>query len=469
MKRKRKWAGLLLIFTLLALFGGYFFLAYYYRNSFSLNTWINGVYCTGKTIDQVNTELLRRAEAPIITVTDREGAVRTVDLSAADYTMDFTRPLTRCLQEQNPYLWIENILFSGNQTLLPDFTVDEEKLQGLWNELDFVKEQKNRQEGLSIAFGEEGYTLINGLENRLNQEKAYEALRQAVADGVTELSLEEKGCYYTVERTKEQEELFRLWEKIEAFQKCGIIYDMGDERIALAGRIAGSFLETDNELPLLDKDGELMVSEENIKAFIKELAAEYDTYGAERTFESTRGDTVTVKGGTYGTRLNQKAEVKYLLEAFLERSGAQRTKEEIHIPVYERKALHRGKNDIGSTYIEVDMTEQKMYYYEEGELLLETEVVTGRTGRGWGTPEGVNYVYNKQKNRILRGEGYASPVKFWMPVNGGIGIHDANWRDEFGGEIYKRNGSHGCINTPKEVMPQLYEMVEIGTPVILFY
>ena len=86
-----------------------------------------------------------------------------------------------------------------------------------------------------------------------------------------------------------------------------------------------------------------------------------------------------------------------------------------------------------------------------------------------GTPAGVNYVNNKQRNRVLRGEGYASPVKYWVPVKGAIGIHDANWRSEFGGEIYKTNGSHGCINTPTEIMSQLYDAVEIGTPVIMFY
>ena len=60
-------------------------------------------------------------------------------------------------------------------------------------------------------------------------------------------------------------------------------------------------------------------------------------------------------------------------------------------------------------------------------------------------------------------------MKLWMPVYKGIGIHDASWRDEYGGEIYKTNGSHGCINTPYEKMEQLYERADIGTPVIMFY
>ena len=100
---------------------------------------------------------------------------------------------------------------------------------------------------------------------------------------------------------------------------------------------------------------------------------------------------------------------------------------------------------------------------------METDVVTGNTSKKWGTPEGIYSVYAKQKNRILRGTGYASFVNYWMPVNGNIGIHDASWRSTFGGEIYKKSGSHGCINTPYQKMKEIYDTVEIGIPVIMFY
>ena len=78
-------------------------------------------------------------------------------------------------------------------------------------------------------------------------------------------------------------------------------------------------------------------------------------------------------------------------------------------------------------------------------------------------------MYNKQKNRVLRGPNYRTPVKFWIPVRGAIGIHDAKWRDEFGGDIYLTDGSHGCVNTPMDAVEKLYEMVEIGTPCVMYY
>jgi lipoprotein-anchoring transpeptidase ErfK/SrfK len=139
------------------------------------------------------------------------------------------------------------------------------------------------------------------------------------------------------------------------------------------------------------------------------------------------------------------------------------------VPAYSQEGYARGLDDIGDTYIEVDLTEQKLYYYVEGEIALETDVVTGNLAKKYGTPEGINFVYNKQRNRTLRGPGYSSFVKYWMPVKGGIGLHDASWRSKFGGEIYKTNGSHGCINMSTQVAARLYDMVELGTPVVMFY
>lgn len=193
------------------------------------------------------------------------------------------------------------------------------------------------------------------------------------------------------------------------------------------------------------------------------LADKYDTVGTTRLFHATRGETVMVKGGIYGNEIDREAEKEYLLNAFLNK------KSEVHTPEYIQTAQKQGLDDIGDTYIEVDMTEQKLYYYEKGRLVIETSVVTGNTSLRRGTPCGTNYVYAKQKNRILRGEDYETFVKYWIPVKGAIGIHDSSWRSEYGGEIYKTNGSHGCVNTPLDEVAKLYDMVEIGTPCVMFY
>ena len=194
---------------------------------------------------------------------------------------------------------------------------------------------------------------------------------------------------------------------IEDFQDCGIVYQMGDEQIPIDASVVCDWILLDEKGDfMLDDTGALQLREGAVEEFIEELAKEYDTVGGTRTFQSTRGDLITIEGGIYGNKLDKKAEIAYLEEAFVNKV------KEVHTPIYTQMGMKQGKDDIGDTYIEVDMTEQTMYYYQNGELMIETPIVTGNTSRRMGTPEGVNYVYLKQTDRILRGEGYASHVNF---------------------------------------------------------
>ena len=457
------------LILLLFLLTVYFVLALYYREGFSLNTWINGVYCTGKTVEEVNSELLSHTEAPDVVIVDKAGEKYTIALTDVDYHADFSSVLEAYRQEQNPYLWVDNVLFHSRRTLAPAVTVDEEALRRAYNALDFVQTEQKRIKDYSLTRDTEGaYVFTDGLSDRIDLEKAFLALKQIVENGQETLNLQESGCYYEITPDESQKALRNLWKEIERFQTCNIVYCFGEERHPVTAADCASFLTAENGLPVQDEKGSFVLDEEAVTAYVQSLAKEYDGYGRTRQFHSTKGDVITIEGGTYGSKLDQKKEVRYLMEHLLD-PGVHTGTQQSHIPVYEREAFCYGKNDIGDTYIEVDMTEQKMYYYEKGVLKLETEIVTGNMRRRMGTPEGVNFVYNKQKNRVLRGPGYASPVKFWMPVKGGIGIHDASWRKEFGGDIYQTAGSHGCINTPKDKMEELFDCVQIGTPVVMFY
>lgn len=468
MKKTKRllFAVLLMILVLLT---AYLALAFYYRDSFSLNTWINGVYCTGKTVEEVNSELLAQTEAPIFCIRDKEGDEYLIPLEWVGYQADYAPVLIRYREEQNPYLWIDNIVSRLHPEIHPAVMVDEDLLQSEFDNLEFVLQERARVQDYSLVQDpEKGYVFTDGLIDRIDLEKAYRALAEKVTAGENCLDLAEAGCYYDVSPNETQKSLRILWKEIETYQNCDIVYCFGEDRHPLTAADCAGFLQKENGLPIRE-GGSFVLDPEAVAAYVEQLAALYDGYGRTREFHSTRGDVVTIEGnGTYGSKMDQKKEVEYLMRHLLD-DGVHTGTVQTHIPSYERQAFCYGRNDIGDTYIEVDMTEQKMYYYENGERKLETDIVTGNMKRRMGTPEGVNFVYNKQRDRVLRGPGYASPVKFWMPVKGGIGIHDAGWRKEFGGEIYKTTGSHGCINTPRDKMEELYDMVQVGTPVVMFY
>ena len=121
----------------------------------------------------------------------------------------------------------------------------------------------------------------------------------------------------------------------------------------------------------------------------------------------------------------------------------------------------------GLTYIDISIEKQRVILFENGRKAMESACVTGTPNRERATHYGSFRINYKQRNRILRGSQklYEAFVSYWMPFDGGIGLHDATWRGSFGGNIYKSNGSHGCINLPPAFAKQLYERVTVGMPV----
>lgn len=454
--------GFIILLSVILMYLG---LVYYYRDGFSYGTWINGVYCAGKSIDEVNEELLKQYDYAGLTIMDSDGKSYAVWAEEVNFTADFTEVLNLYQKRQNPYLWVDNLTGNGrDKNLEPIINYDQAAYEKIVSNFPFFHGIKENERTVEIIKSSEGYQLLDERTHVLNEEKTLEMIKSSFETLEPVLDLEAAGCYENLPMDEEMMQIKTLWRKLADYQDCGIVYRFGEEVCPIEAGIVCDFLMLDEKGDfVLDESGNLCTDPEKVYAFVDYLADAYDTVGSVRYFQATRGEIVTVEGGTYGNKIDREAEKEYLLQAFLDK------RKEEHEPVYLQMAVRQGRDDIGDTYIEIDMTNQMMYYYEDGVLKIETPVVTGNTSLRRGTPTGTNFVYNKQQNRILRGEGYSSPVKYWIPVKGAIGIHDASWRNKYGGEIYKTNGSHGCINTPLEEVSALYDMVEIGTPCVMFY
>ncbi|MCM1568934.1 MAG: L,D-transpeptidase/peptidoglycan binding protein [Roseburia sp.] len=451
----------------------------YFWNRFAPNVWINGIYCTGKTAEEVNRELLASAVLPeklVVTgYLSEEGTEGSQTLVLADiaFSMDYLEELKEHMNNQIPWRWPACLTASQNHEVPAAYSYDTAKLISCLESMSvYTQEDMPEDYFIQYAGSGQGYTLYDGMMNRLDTEAAVKCIKEALTKGQEEVNLMESGCYYDVPLSRKQENTRLLWTKLESFQQNSPSYDFEEEKLQLSPDDMVSFIQkSDDRLPLVDEEGAFVLDEEAIALFVEKMANEYDTYKKDWSFLSTRGDTVAVQGETYGGIIDRETEILWLTEYLnrLLQGEPIAAEEKIHIPVYRQEPYYRGKDSVGPTYIEVDMTEQRLYYYDEGRLTLETDVVTGSVRPKRETPEGVNYVYAKQQNRTLRGPGYATFVKYWMPVNGNIGLHDASWRKEFGGDIYLTNGSHGCVNLPSDKADELYQEVEIGTPVVMFY
>ena len=294
------------------------------------------------------------------------------------------------------------------------------------------------------------------LGNQLDIQKADRAIDTAIKEGLEQVSLEEQDCYIAPKVYKEDEKLKKECEDANKMLVAKITYDFGDRKeVVDSDEIADWITFGDDYTFDLD--------EEKITEYVHQLGLKYDTFGLSRKFTTHDGQTITLKGGDYGWCMDQDATVVDLLNAL--ESGYQGTME----PQYTYTAMSREENDIGDTYVEICISQQVMWCYKDGVCIVYTPVVTGNPNKGNATPSnGVWSIDAKMQNYTLVGEGYRSPVDFWMPFNGNVGIHDMQTRAYFGGTIYLTNGSHGCINTPYENAKMIYENVSIGTPVIVY-
>ena len=171
--------------------------------------------------------------------------------------------------------------------------------------------------------------------------------------------------------------------------------------------------------------------------------------------------------GTLGWSIDVKGETEKIIEELKEGKDVKRE------VLYDATAPTWEGNEIGDTYIEISRSAQRMWFYKNGSIIVETDVVTGCLNEGHSTPAGAYKLLNKLRNQTLIGanpdDPYESKVSFWLPFIGNMyGIHDASWRGRFGGSIYVYNGSHGCVNTPYNKVQAIYENIEIGTPVLIY-
>lgn len=450
---------------LVAFIGFYIFVSSYYTKGFSFNTRINGVYCTGKNVSEVNEELLKSYTRDRITVSSGYGSDEVILLSDIDYKADFTASLEGIYKDQNPWLWIMNASkYNLKSELMADITFDKDKLLNAVDSLNISKEYSSQREQVTeIRYSQkEGYFLYEDTNALLDMDALYELiLKDAYDQDVIYIPDE-----FFLERklTKEMSHEKKVWDEVSSFFETKLFYDMGEEIIPISSAVLSNFVVYDASKRdfVRNEDGSVFFDETIAKEYIDKLCDRYETYAKPRDYITFSGEEKHINFSVYGTLIDKAFEEKYFIEAV--KNG----NEEKHVPKYIKKGYVRGLDDIGDTFIEVDLTNQVMHFIKDGLEEKTFDIVTGKPSAGFATPEMVAYVYRKVPGKYLRGEDYCSYVNFWMPIYDKIGLHDASWQSKFGGNRYLTHGSRGCINMRHDDAEYLYNSIEVGIPVIVY-
>ncbi|MGI6094857.1 MAG: peptidoglycan binding domain-containing protein [Lachnospiraceae bacterium] len=460
-KKRRKILQIVLLVYLFLVAAAYIGGVVYYSRYFFRGSTINGMDCTGKTLAGVKESISDEILSYTLTIEDQDGQKEVI--TAPQIRMAYVEDgkLDELKKQQNPFLWFLAFAHENDYDMAVTTEFDTATLKQIVDGLPFLQEENmTAPQDAHLQQNEQGvYEIVpEVMGNQLDYEKTLECIVSAVKEGKTELSLKEEDCYIRPAVYSDDESLNQKMQQYNTYLSSRITYDFGGRQEVIDGNTILTWLAEDEQ-------GNVYLDEEKVLASMKELAIKYDTFGLSRQFTTSHGETITLKGGDYGWCMNQKEEAAAVME--IVQNGQS---EENRQPVYRYSAKDRSANDIGGTYVEVSISEQRMWCYKDGVCIVDTPVVTGNVSKQYDTPSGGCWAIDaKKKDAVLKGEGYSTPVTYWMPFNGNVGIHDADtWRSQYGGDIYLTNGSHGCVNTPYVNAEKIFNAVEIGTAVIVY-
>lgn len=447
-------AGILLV----AAGGVYAGMSQKYKTRFFPNTQINGVDASGKTAAEVQELIAEGVNGYTLTIDERNNQTETIAGTDIKLHAEFDGSLEKMVAAQNPFAWLWHMK-QEEYTIGTMVAYDDAALESQIRNLSCLDPEK-AVEPVNAKISEyvsgQGYSIEPEQEGTaVEAEKLTQAVTGAIENLQDHLSLEEADVYKKPTVLKDDASLAEQLDKMNKYAKMSVTYQFGDSTETLNGDQIHAWL-------IANADGSVSVDSSKVSEYVSEMAKAHNTSNKAKTLKTSYGSTIQVSGGTYGWKINQAAETEAL--AAIIASGESTTRE----PEYSQKAASHGANDYGDTYVEINLTGQHLFFYKEGKLVVESDFVSGNLAKGWGTPAGSYPLAYKQKNAVLKGENYRTPVNYWMPFNNGIGMHDAKWRSSFGGTIYKTGGSHGCINLPPSVAKTIFDNISAGTPVICY-
>ncbi|MEF9954009.1 MAG: L,D-transpeptidase [Clostridium sp.] len=436
------------------------------RSRFVKGTEVNGISIDNMTVDEAKTQIGNTYAGNYkLTIKTKDGKTEVITGPEIGYSTIVPEGLQAILDAQNASGRSFGPHVDNSHEMQITGTYDEKALIARIKTLSCIVGNDimiTSDAHISAYQAGQPFSIIPEVQgNNVDVEKTIGVLRGAAAIGLKEINLAEWDCYYKVNIKANDESLKKLCDTMNHCKDMTITYTFGENTVNLPGETICTWLTGSS-------NGQIGVNHEQAAAYIASLAAQYDTAGTARTFHTAAGKDVSI-AGPYGWRIDQAGETAALIAMI--QTGQTQSRE----PQYASLGASRTVPDWGKTYVEIDLTGQHAYMYKDGVQVWEAPCVTGNVEKKYTTPPGIYSLTYKQTDRILKGDKkpdgtyeYESHVDYWMPFNGGIGLHDASWRNKFGGTIYQYAGSHGCVNLPSAKAKPLYDLVYTGIPVICY-
>lgn len=443
----------------------------YYNDKFLNGTMVNGSDVGGMTLQKANDQLSKKVNGQSLKLIFNDGQSEVLQSAQLGVSYNKDNSLNQLMKNQNKWAWFIGFFKNEKNTLTDLIQISDENLTNGIASMEHAKEENQiAPTDAYIQYKDGSFSIIEEtLGSKFNIEELVKNIKVALSEGKQQLDVTKANGYVKPQVYKDDQDLNNQLKAANEYCLSAITYTTPKgKEIALDGSTLITWLSKQDDGSYTKDES---VFKEKLTAFVKELASQYNSIGATRTFTGKDGQSHTVSGGTYGFRVSTDSEVSALLKMINENKS-----ENNRIPEHTGQLPSGENGGLGTTYLEINITKQHLWFVKDGSVVLESDFVSGKeSDPSRLTPNGTYYIYNKERNRVLRGTKqpngkyeYESPVSYWMPFNKGIGLHDASWRSTFGRDIYINSGSHGCINLPTGFAGSLYSQIYVNLPVVVY-
>lgn len=427
-----------------------------FSNRFPFRTYVDGKSVFFSSIDEVSLDKLYDTRLTTMTFLLPNDTKIQVPFSDLGIYKNADVDVTKIVLQ--PWKWPATLFSDTYYTLDDKYQYDENYLKKSISELNFMQSDVT-SENVTLSAKNGKFTISNAYDAlHLNPDTVLQKIKDALHTQNYTVSL--TNCYEdTIFDTAIQ-------------QICNKGNHLLQHEIVLNCKGATESIPMSvKEDALYYQSGEFQVHESVIREYVSSLAKKYNTDGKNWLFQTTAGEVLTIKpsGKDSLSRfcMNQADTIVRVCDLLL-------GKDVPNDVVWSSEGVsHAANTDIGNSYVEISIEKQHLWYYENGVCLIDTDVTTGKSLDELDTPTGVFQVLQLATDYTMYGSYGSAFVHYFIKVTkDGVAIHDASWRNVYGGEEYKTNGSHGCINTPYDAVSKLYELLNAKqtdvTPVIIY-
>lgn len=449
--------GVIIVLLLLTA-SAYAFGVYYFSRYFLPGSLVNGFNCSYMNQQETEDLLKQETAAYVLAVQTRGNGQESIsaDEIGLAYTSDGS--VRKLLHSQNRFLWFLSFGQNKQYTVQASVSYDGDLLKQEIDSLSCMKDNVAPRDARIEDTGD-GFEIIPEIiGTQVNRERLEEEIIQAVTTGDPVVNLEEDGCYDNPSVYGDDERLVKDCSQMNELTDVVITYDFDDRKETVDRGVIREWLSR-------DENSDLILDKEKIRTYVASLAEKYDTVGTERRFETYDNREISISGGDYGWAIDQEKETDALYQAILD------GKTQVREPEYQQEAMSRATDDIGYTYVEVDLPNHRLVVYHDGSPVADTGILCGS-----GTPEGIYRVKDMQTAAVTEDR----TVNYRISFADDLGIQDdpeMGFTDTFTGgydsgvseQMFSSwTGPGGNVIVPADQAPLIYQNVNKNMPIVVY-